>query len=428
VSTAATGKAGLWGRAEFVYAAGLASFALLVLVGVTLATGDPLAGRSPVLALFFLLFGLFTISTGYRQAGVGYVSFDRIAQVSCILVLGPVAAAWVNGLASLIYPWHRVAEGRAWPQVLSASLHNAGLMALLSLGCGTLYQLAGGPVPLGTLAPETLLSLAVLLLSMQVVNDLAMLLDSWIATRQGFWPFNAFVVGVEGLAALTGVFVAVVFNRLEPPVITLMLLVLGAGLLALTQFARMRSRLEELVNERTRRLREQADELERQATHDQLTGLFNRRFADRFLDGGIADFIAQGRAFAIALIDLDHFKRINDAHSHQVGDEVLRRVAGLLLDNCREADMVARYGGEEFLVCFPNTDLDRAVSACEHLREAVEGTDWSDISAGLQVTLCAGVAQMRAGFDRSRLLRHADQQLYAAKRAGRNRVEVDLAS
>jgi diguanylate cyclase (GGDEF)-like protein len=428
VSTAATGKAGLWGRSEFVYAAGLASFALLVLVGVTLATGDPLAGRSPVLALFFLLFGLFTISTGYRQAGVGYVSFDRIAQVSCILVLGPVAAAWVNGLASLIYPWHRVAEGRAWPQVLSASLHNAGLMALLSLGCGTLYLLAGGAVPLGALAPETLLSLVVLLLSMQVVNDLAMLLDSWIATRQGFWPFNTFVVGVEGLAALTGVFVAVVFNRLEPPVITLMLLVLGAGLLALTQFARMRSRLEELVNERTRRLREQADELERQATHDQLTGLFNRRFADRFLDGGIADFIAQGRAFAIALIDLDHFKRINDAHSHQVGDEVLRRVAGLLLENCREADMVARYGGEEFLVCFPNTDLDRAVSACEHLREAVEGTDWSDISDGLQVTLCAGVAQMRAGFDRSRLLRQADQQLYAAKRAGRNRVEVDLAS
>lgn len=415
-------------KAESAYAAVLFVVALAALLGATLTSGVPLAGRSPMLAVFFLIFGLFTISTGYRHAGVGYVSFDRVAQISCILVLGPIAAAWVNGLASLIYPWHRLRRGQPWQRVLGAACHNAGLMTLLTLLCGGLYVWVGGAVPLYALGVEQVLALILLVLAMQVLNDLMMLLDSWISSRQGYWPFNPFVFAVEGAAALCAIFVAIIFNRMEPAVVVLLLIVLAVGLLALTQFARMRSRLEEIVNERTKLLREQTHELERQATHDQLTGLFNRRFADRFLEEGIRDFVEQRRAFAIALVDLDHFKRINDAHSHQVGDAVLKRVSRLLIENCRSADMVARFGGEEFLLCFPNTGLDSAARACEHLRESVENTDWSDISPGLVVTLCAGVAQMRPGYDRSRLLRQADQRLYEAKRAGRNRVEVDLAS
>ncbi len=415
-------------KAESVYAGLLFVLALVVLLGATLNSGDPLGGRSPALAAFFLGFGLFTISTGYRHAGVGYVSFDRVAQISCILVLGPIAAAWVNGLASLLYPWHRLRRGEPWQRVLSAACHNAGLMALLTLLCGGLYVGAGGAVPLHTLGMEQILALIVLVLAMQVLNDLMMLLDSWISSRHRYWPFSPFVFAVEGAAALGAILVAIIFNRMEPAVVVLLLIVLAIGLVALTKFARMRSRLEEIVDERTKLLREQARELERQATHDQLTGLFNRRFADRFLEEGIRDFIEQGRAFAIALLDLDHFKRINDAHSHEVGDAVLQRVSGLLLENCRNADMVARFGGEEFLLCFPNTDLHSAARACEHLRETIENTDWSDISQRLVVTLCAGVAQMRPGYDRTRLLRQADQRLYEAKRSGRNRVEVDLAS
>ncbi|MCC5861465.1 MAG: GGDEF domain-containing protein [Gammaproteobacteria bacterium] len=418
----------LLGNAEFVYAACLFAVAVVTVSVATRAIDDPFAGQSPALALFFLLFGLFTISTGYHTSSGTHVSFDRVAQISCILVLGPVAAAWVNGLASLVYPWHRIAGGRPWPQVLGASLHNAGLMALLSLVAGSLYLWAGGQVPLLMLDASVLPALLLLLVTMQLLNDLAMLLDSWISGGKLYWPFNGFVITVEGASALAALLVALIFNRMELPIVVLMLVVLATGLLALTQFARMRTHLEELVHERTRRLREQADELERQATRDQLTSLYNRRFADRFLEEGVRDFIRQGRAFAIALIDLDHFKRINDHHSHQVGDEVLCRVASLLLENCRGTDMVARFGGEEFLICFPNTDLARAASACEHLRAALEHTDWSDIAPGLAVTLCAGVAQMRPGFDRGRLLREADQRLYAAKHGGRNRVEVDLAS
>lgn len=416
------------GTAEFIYAACLFAVAVITVSFATRASGDPFAGQSPAVAVFFLLFGLFTISTGYHTSSGVYVSFDRVAQISCILVLGPVAAAWVNGLASLLYPWHRIASGRPWPKVLGAALHNAGLMALLSLVAGSLYLWAGGQVPLLVLDPMLVPALLLLLVTMQLLNDLAMLLDSWISGARLYWPFNGFVMTVEGASALAALLVALVFNRMELPIVVLMFVVVATGLLALTQFARMRTHLEELVNERTRRLREQADELERQATRDQLTGLYNRRFADRFLNEGVRDFARQGRAFAIALIDLDHFKRINDRHSHQVGDEVLCRIASLLLDNCRASDMVARFGGEEFLICFPNTDLARAARACEHLRAAVEHTDWSDIAPDLGVTLCAGVAQMRPGFDRGRLLRHADQRLYAAKHGGRNRVEVELAS
>jgi len=414
--------------AEFAYAATLLGLAICLVAWFAAATDNPLGGNPAWLLLFFLVFGLFTISTGYRHPQVGYVSFDRIAQIASILVLGPLPAAMVNGLASLLYPWQRLRSGQPWQRVLSASCHNAGLMALLTLVCGGLYAWLGGAIPLLTLEPRLVLPLVVLLLSMQILNDLAMLLDSWIARTGLYWPFNPFIFAVEGAASLGAVFVAIVFNRMEPAVILLMLVVLAIGLMALTQFARMRSRLEEMVSERTLRLREQAHELERQATHDQLTGLFNRRFADRFLEEGINDFQVQGRTFAVALVDLDHFKMINDAHSHQVGDEVLQRVSRLLAQHVRATDMVARFGGEEFLLCFPNTDLHSAARACEHLRETVENTDWSDLSPALKVTLCAGVAQMRPGFDRGRLLRQADKRLYEAKRAGRNQVAIDRAS
>jgi diguanylate cyclase (GGDEF)-like protein len=414
--------------AEFAYAATLFGLATGLVAWFATASDIPMGANPVWLMLFFLVFGLFTIATGYRHPQVGYVSFDRIAQIASILVLGPLPAAMVNGLASLLYPWQRLRQGQSWQRVLSASLHNAGLMALLTLVCGGFYVWVGGAIPLPALEPRSMLALLVLLLSMQILNDLAMLLDSWIARSGLYWPFNPFIFAVEGAASLGAVFVAIVFNRMEPAVILLMLVVLAIGLVALTQFARMRVRLEEMVSERTMRLREQAHELERQATHDQLTGLFNRRFADRFMAEGIKDFHLQGRTFALALVDLDHFKMINDAHSHQVGDEVLQRVSRLLAQDVRATDMVARFGGEEFLLCFPNTDLQSAARACEHLRETVENTDWSDLSPALRVTLCAGVAQMRPGFDRDRLLREADKRLYEAKRSGRNRVAVDLAS
>lgn len=406
---------------EFTYSLALFA-ATLVVMGFAITRPGTAPAFHPGTGTFFLLFGLFTIAMGYQHPKVGYVSFDRVAQVSSVLVLGPVHAAWINGLASLIFPFSRLRQGVPIRRVVTASLNNAGLMTLMIVGCGSLYALVGGALPLTRLDGRSAILLPLLILGMQAVNDVGLGLH--VRLRDGRWPgrLSRFVLGMESGSGLAAVLVAIVFNRMEPSVIALLLAVLCAGMLVLRQFARMRIRLEAIVDERTRVLREKTLELERLATSDQLTGLFNRRFADDYIERRIDDFKRYRRGFTIALVDLDHFKRINDQLSHGVGDEVLKRVARIFLDRCRETDMVARYGGEEFLLCFPETSAAVAADVCEQLRHAVAAVDWSALAPGIQVSLSAGVAEMRAGFDRSRLLHAADDKLYQAKDAGRNLV------
>ena len=127
-----------------------------------------------------------------------------------------------------------------------------------------------------------------------------------------------------------------------------------------------------LVDERTEELRVQAEEFERQATHDKLTGLPNRRHADSYLQQQVDLAQRRNRRGALALADVDHFKRINDDFSHATGDQVLERVAQILSEGCRRSDFVARYGGEEFLLYFPDTGVDRAIQVCSELRKAVQ--------------------------------------------------------
>lgn len=377
--------------------------------------------------LFFWALGLATIVSGYDRQQAGYVSFDRIGQVASVLVLGPLAGAVVNALASLTFPWLRFLLERRRAQrrvshAFFAALHNAGLMGLMSWLAGTAYLAVGGQMPLTEFELRDVLPILCLLLSMQVINELLMALDNRIGGGSEAWSVNPFVIGVELGAALCGVLVALVWQRSEWPLIVLMLTVLALGLTALTQFARMRTRLEELVKERTLQLQEQAVELEQQARSDQLTGLYNRRSAEEFLADGIAGFRERSQPFTIALLDIDHFKQINDHHSHQVGDVVLREVADLMRAHCRSQDKVARFGGEEFLVVFADASAVEAGRACEKVRAAIEAFDWLTVAPGLAVTLCAGVAEMQEDMDRSRLLRAADERLYAAKADGRNRV------
>jgi diguanylate cyclase (GGDEF)-like protein len=350
------------------------------------------------------------------------VSFDRIAQVASILVVGPVAAASVNGLASLLWPLPRLRTGQPLRKVVTASLNNAGLMTLMILGCGLLYVRLAGPVPLAHLDLRSLGQLLVLILSMQAANELLMAVYLRLADKAFAWRLHGFAITMEIGSALAGVLVAVVFNRMEPAVIVLMLAIFGLGMFALQQYARMRLRLEAIIAERTQVLRDKTQELERLATRDQLTGLFNRRYADETLRRCIAEFDRDPRDFSVALIDLDHFKSINDRHSHEMGDEVLRQVALILAGRCRETDMLARYGGEEFLICFPHTDAAAAAGICEQLREAVQHAEWSALAPDITVTLSAGIACMQPGLSRSALLNDADARLYKAKHAWRNRV------
>jgi diguanylate cyclase (GGDEF)-like protein len=413
-------------RADFAYSCALFVAAVTILLQVS-ATSDFLSGNYGwQTAMFFFFFALFTITVGYPHPGFGHVSFDRAAQVASILVLGPVDAAWINGCASLIYPWHRLRQGVPLETVMTASFNNAGMMSLVILGCGTLYVTLGGPVPLQVFNLEAAGLILLLLLSMQLLNDLGMLAIVYLRGGDPARLLNIFSTGVELVSGLIAVVVAISFVTLELSAFTLLLVVLSIGMLVLKRYAEMRHRLEMLVEERTEQLRRKSLELERQATHDKLTGLFNRRYADDYLQREIENARRHERDFTIALADIDHFKQINDRFSHAAGDEVLRRASRILVNRCRKTDVVARYGGEEFLLCFPETNADFAEQICGQIRAAIEKADWSAIAHlvgdDFHITISFGVAEIGRDSRRTTILGEADSRLYQAKHGGRNRV------
>jgi diguanylate cyclase (GGDEF)-like protein len=415
-----------WNRAEAAYAIALFVAAIGALTFAIARRGSVLPDHGVDVALFFLVYGLFTISIGYQHPQQGYYSFDRVAQVASILVLGPVDAAWINGLASLLYPWHRYWKGVPPRNLLFAALNNSGLMTLIILASGHLYTALGGAVPLADIAGWSGLTLIVLVLGMQVLNDAGMLGLLWVGGRSFAGFFNSFSYALELGAGATAVLVALVYNSMATAVFVLLLAVLSIGMLALQRFAHMRQKLELLVEERTKSLRDKTLELEQQATRDNLTGLFNRRYADQYVARQLEVAKQHSEPFAVTLADIDLFQQINDRHSHATGDMVLRRVAEILHDRCRETDMVARYGGEEFLICFPHTDLRSAGALCEQLRTAVETTNWSTWGVGVGVTISFGIAECWPDSSPDALLDTADRALYRAKNDGRNRVVAEV--
>jgi diguanylate cyclase (GGDEF)-like protein len=169
------------------------------------------------------------------------------------------------------------------------------------------------------------------------------------------------------------------------------------------------------------------DALYELATHDSLTGLPNRRHFVERADAEIARALAQDRPLAVAILDLDHFKRVNDLHGHARGDDVLRHFAVLLRSAAGETTMAARLGGEEFAWLLPDTDLDAARHHAETLRTAVAALLRAapDADADAAVTVSVGLATLTAQrSDRAALLQAADHALYVAKAEGRNRVVV----
>ncbi|HKJ87223.1 MAG TPA: sensor domain-containing diguanylate cyclase, partial [Gammaproteobacteria bacterium] len=161
-------------------------------------------------------------------------------------------------------------------------------------------------------------------------------------------------------------------------------------------------------------------ELQRQATHDRLTGVLNRHRFEVLLDEELQRAERYGAGFALVMFDLDHFKRINDTYGHPTGDQVLCRVADLIQERLRQTDILARWGGEEFLALLPGTGLSGARELAEDLRQAV---DDGEIISGIRATISLGVAELRTGESRTTLLKRVDDALYSAKEGGRNRVE-----
>lgn len=176
-------------------------------------------------------------------------------------------------------------------------------------------------------------------------------------------------------------------------------------------------------------LREVSAELDRLARTDALTGIANRRSFFEMLGAEFRRSRRYARQLSVLMLDLDHFKVVNDQYGHPFGDHVLRRLAEVVSESIRESDLVGRYGGEEFAVALPEAGAEQAMRAAEKLRLAIEATEFRadgvppDGEPPVRITISLGVASLSPDDDEDEfeLIRRADQALYEAKRTGRNR-------
>lgn len=165
-------------------------------------------------------------------------------------------------------------------------------------------------------------------------------------------------------------------------------------------------------------------EVRRQATHDGPTGLLNHRTFWQIAESEVEKSVRERKNLALLMVDIDHFKEVNDTYGHPAGDAVIKRVAEVLRDCVRRADSVGRHGGEEFVALLPAADVVAGLKVGGIMRQRVEACNLDDIVPGLRITVSIGVADMAgSGPDARSLLNVADQRLYEAKRGGRNRVE-----
>jgi diguanylate cyclase (GGDEF)-like protein len=181
-------------------------------------------------------------------------------------------------------------------------------------------------------------------------------------------------------------------------------------------------------------LRREHAEAREQSIRDTLTASYNRRYLDQRLVALVEQQRHSADGLAVALVDLDWFKNVNDTFGHLVGDQVLQRVVDLLQEGLPDSGFCARYGGEEFVLVLPGTDETTALAVAEMARARIEQYSWSTIALGLQVTVSIGVAHEPAFQDDRHnrslgnpyaQLRRADRLLYAAKRSGRNAVAYE---
>jgi len=184
-------------------------------------------------------------------------------------------------------------------------------------------------------------------------------------------------------------------------------------------------KLQSRLAEAEQKIQTQAEEIQTQqseARTDSLTKLANRRAFDDALAKNIESFDNDRKPFSLLILDVDFFKKFNDTHGHQAGDEVLRCVGRTLTQTVKTTDIPCRYGGEEFALVLPNTRIDSARIAAERVRKAIEAMQIEFDGKTLEVTASIGVAEMTTGEDGTSLVRRSDDSVYAAKEAGRNQT------
>ncbi len=165
-----------------------------------------------------------------------------------------------------------------------------------------------------------------------------------------------------------------------------------------------------------------------QSITDQLTGLYNRHYFEQYLPSILDQMVGEGEEYSISvlMIDVDHFKSINDTHGHMAGDIILESVAKKFKEICRKSDIICRYGGEEFLIILPGADLHDSRIVAEKLRKAIENHSIEFESKKIALTISIGAAQIKVGMEKSeQAIARADRALYQAKETGRNKTLVN---
>ncbi len=179
-----------------------------------------------------------------------------------------------------------------------------------------------------------------------------------------------------------------------------------------------------LAEQRIEHLKGELELVNKLVREDQLTGALNRRGLDDALEREAARAKRANKPLCIALVDIDNFKKVNDAFGHQVGDIVLVHLVAIIRETIRTNDLIGRYGGEEFLVLLPDSHLDEAVAVMGRLQRELAGKPISWAKQQLLVTFSAGIAAHASGEAVEALINRADQALYEAKRVGKDRVMV----
>jgi diguanylate cyclase (GGDEF)-like protein len=195
-----------------------------------------------------------------------------------------------------------------------------------------------------------------------------------------------------------------------------MLTMLVSVCLLVSQLAALRER----STQRKKDLSKALEQVQLLATRDELTGLFNRRHMVDLLQAEKLRADRTLRGFAVCVIDVDHFKSVNDQYGHGVGDEALRVLGRILEESLRDTDAVARWGGEEFLIMFTDSNDEAPMQVLERVRLQLSGTPVSHLHPRLRITFSAGLTAYRTGEDIYQVIERADQALYEAKAAGRN--------
>ena len=232
------------------------------------------------------------------------------------------------------------------------------------------------------------------------------------------WTYST--IGLTALLLMTDKAVAMPMATWTERALVLVCAVTALGRCASTGL--YGSTMRETLYKRGNELKAAHARIEELAQVDELTGLLNRRYIMKTLNEEMARAQRFGGACSVAIIDLDFFKRINDQYGHPIGDEVLRTFAITLFANLRAVDKLGRYGGEEFLMILPDTAKDQALRTLDRLRSIASEVDWAAISTVMNVTMSAGISEVRKEDSAADILARADAALYNAKDAGRNRV------